>query len=157
MNAWGLQILAAVSAIVVALLALLDRGRSPFRLPLTMLAFNQFTWNAASVGQELTGDPRSASVGIAAAPLFAPVALHYVLTFVGRRQRFDWLLKLTYGAGGARRGDRLCAAWGLSHLRGDAPRAQRAHRGGSMAHERLAAPDLGGRQSKALLAGWPGG
>lgn len=97
MSAWGwLQIVAAISAMVVAGLAWLEPGHSPFRLPLTLLAINQFTWNAASVGQELTGDERSAWVGVAAAPLFVPMALHYVLTFVGRRRRFAWLLRATY-------------------------------------------------------------
>ena len=98
MSAWGwLQILAAVSAIVVAALALSQRGDSPFRLPLTLLAIDQFAWNAASVGLELTGDLRSSFIGIVAAPLFTPMALHYVLTFVGGRARFKWWLRGTYG------------------------------------------------------------
>ncbi len=102
MSAWGwLQILAAVSAIVVAALALLERGNSPFRLPLTLLAIDQFSWNAASVGGELTGDHHSSLVGVGAAPLFTPMALHYVLTFVGQRARLGWVLKAAYVLFGA--------------------------------------------------------
>lgn len=97
MSAWGwLQIFAAVSAIVVAMLALFEKGSSPFRVPLMLLAVDQFAWNAAAAGEELTGDPNAGWVGIIAAPLFTPFALHYVLTFVGQRQRLGLLLKATY-------------------------------------------------------------
>jgi signal transduction histidine kinase len=101
MSAWGwVQVLAAISAVVVAALALSERGNSPFRLPLTLLAINQFAWNAAIFGGEATADNRSAWVGVAAAPLFTPMALHYVLTFVGRRRALEWLLWVSYAVFG---------------------------------------------------------
>ncbi len=97
MSAWGwLQIFAAVSAIVVAMLALFEKGSSAFRVPLMLLAVDQFAWNAAAAGEELTGDPAAGWVGIIAAPLFTPFALHYVLTFTGQRQRLRLLLNATY-------------------------------------------------------------
>jgi two-component system sensor histidine kinase HydH len=83
--AW-LQVLAATSGLTVAALALSRGASNPLSLPLSLLAVDQFIWNAASVGIELTGDPRYASVGAIAAPLFSPLAFHFVLTFIGRRR-----------------------------------------------------------------------
>ena len=66
-----------------------------------MLAASQFAWNAASVGTEVTHLETYALLGVIAAPLFAPLALHFVLVFLGRRHQLRWVLTAAYAVFGA--------------------------------------------------------
>jgi two-component system sensor histidine kinase HydH len=87
MNGWAwVQLLAATSGLVLALLAVTRGGGNRLAFSLTLLALDQFAWNAASVGFARGHDERYAWVGAVAAPLFTPLAFHFVLTFLGRRQ-----------------------------------------------------------------------
>jgi two-component system, NtrC family, sensor histidine kinase HydH len=97
MTGWAwVHILAAASGLTVALLAATRAGGSRLALPLTLLAVDQFAWNVASIGTALTGDPRYAAIGAIAAPFFTPVAFHFVLRFVGRRQAYRRALIASY-------------------------------------------------------------
>lgn len=101
MTAWGwVQALAAASGVLVAVLAVVRGGVSPLALPLALLSVDQFAWNAASVALELTGNPAYAWVGVAAAPLFVPCALHFALVFIGRSKRHRAVLAGAYGVFG---------------------------------------------------------
>ena len=102
MTAWAaVHLLAAASGLVVIALALSRGERSPLRRPLAMLAASQFAWNAASVGTEVTHLETYALLGAIAAPLFPPLALHFVLTFLGRRRQLRKPLIAAYVVFGA--------------------------------------------------------
>lgn len=97
MTSWAaVHVLAATSGLVVIALALSRGSPSPLRRPLALLAADQFAWNAAAVGSTLTQHETYTWLGSIAAPFFPPVALHFVLVFVGRRTRNGKLLTATY-------------------------------------------------------------
>jgi signal transduction histidine kinase len=97
MTGWAwVHALAAASGLMVALLAATRSGGSRLALPLTLLALDQFAWNLASVGTSLSHDPRYAGIGAVAAPLFTPLALHFVLRFLGRKQALRRPLQAAY-------------------------------------------------------------
>jgi signal transduction histidine kinase len=111
MTAWAaVHLLAAASGLVVIALALSRGERSPLRRPLAILAASQFAWNAASVGSEVTHLETYALLGVIAAPLFPPLALHFVLVFLGRRRQQRGVLIAAYIVFGAQ------AAMGLIEL-----------------------------------------
>jgi len=101
MTTWAaVHVLAAASGLVVIALALTSGEGSPLRRPLALLAAEQFAWNAASVGSELTHLDTFAYLGALAAPLFPPLALHFVLTFLGRRRELEkhlWAAYVVFG------------------------------------------------------------
>jgi signal transduction histidine kinase len=88
--------LAALAGLMVAALALLRGAKSPFALPLTLLGVDQFAWNVATVGWNVTGEERWRWLGAIATPLFIAFGVHLVLVFVGRRRQLTWLLIATY-------------------------------------------------------------
>ena len=96
----GLAMLATAAGVILAALAL-TRLKSPFSLPVALLALDQFAWNAATVGLRLTGDDTWRWIGAAAAPLFLPFSLHFTLVFVGRRRALRRLLYASYAVFGA--------------------------------------------------------
>lgn len=101
MTTWAaVHLLAAASGLVVIALAM-GSEPSPLRRPLALLAADQFAWNAASVGMELTHLETFALLGAIAAPLFPPIALHFVLAFLGKRRELRWLLWGAYAVFGA--------------------------------------------------------
>ncbi|MFO0598138.1 MAG: ATP-binding protein [Myxococcaceae bacterium] len=101
MNLWAaIHLLAAGSALVVVVLALTEGDMSPLRLPLVLLAANQFAWNGASLGTTLTGLDTFAWLGAATSQLFPAIALHFVLAFLGRRRQLRWLLIGAYAVFG---------------------------------------------------------
>jgi signal transduction histidine kinase len=98
MNAWAwVQLLSAVSGLTLALLAMSSGAGSRLAFPLALLALDQFAWNAASVGWELTGNDQYAWMGATAAPLFTPIAFHFVIGFLGMRQALRRWLGFVYG------------------------------------------------------------
>jgi two-component system, NtrC family, sensor histidine kinase HydH len=101
MTGWAwVHLLSAASGLAVALLAVTRGAGSRLSVPMALLGVDQFAWDAASVGAELTDDGRYAYLGAVAAPLFTPVALHFVLLFLGRRRaqrRVLWLAYAVFG------------------------------------------------------------
>lgn len=91
-----MHVLAATSSVVVVALALSRHANAPFRVPLVALAVDQFIWNAASVGRELTHEPAYKWVGAVVTPVFTALILHYALTFTGRLKRFRGVLVAAY-------------------------------------------------------------
>ncbi len=97
MTGWAwVHALAAASGLMVAVLAATRSGGSRLGLPLTLLAVDQFAWNVASVGTSLSHDSRYAGIGAVASPLFTPLALHFVLRFLGRKQALRRPLQAAY-------------------------------------------------------------
>jgi len=94
-----LDVLASASSLVLAVFALWPGRPSPLRLPLALLAVDQFAWNVSSVSLALSGDFRYRWVSSITSPLFVPLGLHFVLRFVGAlRER--WARVLLAGAYG---------------------------------------------------------
>jgi len=92
MTTWvAVHLLAAASGLVVIALALSRGEGSSLRRPLALLAANQFAWNVASVGRELTHLESFELLGAISSPLFPPTALAFVLAFLGRRKQLRWL------------------------------------------------------------------
>ena len=92
--------LACVGQLALIVVAVLRGGRSPLTLPLALLCVDLLTWNAADLFFQLTPHPGWRLVDLSASPLTTPLALDFVLTFVGQRRRFGWLRLLCYGAFG---------------------------------------------------------
>ncbi len=98
MTAWAaMHAVAAVSGLIVIALALLQKAHSPLLRPLALLGADQFAWNAAAAGSELTHQDTFAVLSALAAPFFTPLAFDFVLCFVGKRTRFRLLLRSAYG------------------------------------------------------------
>jgi two-component system, NtrC family, sensor histidine kinase HydH len=81
---------------MIAALALLRGTKSTLSLPLTLLGIDQFTWNVATVGWQLTHHHRWIWLMQTSAPLFIAFALHLVLVFVGKRRVMRWVLITWY-------------------------------------------------------------
>lgn len=102
MTAWAwAHVIAAASGLIVASLALARGGSGPLARPLALLAIDQFAINAASAGVAVTQQPGWLWLGAVASPAFVPLALDFVLVFLGQRARWRWLLRLTYAFFGA--------------------------------------------------------
>lgn len=98
MTTWGgVHLLAASSALIVVALALTQSARNPLRRPLALIGTVQFAWNAVALGSELAALPAYAMVGAIAAPFYPPLALDFVLTFLGKRKQYRWPLRVTMG------------------------------------------------------------
>lgn len=92
-----MHLLAATSTVVVVALALSRHSNPTFRLPLVLVAVDQFVWNAAAVADVLTKDPAYKWLGAIVTPVFGTFALHFLLVFTGKLRRFRWWLALAYG------------------------------------------------------------
>ncbi len=90
------HVLAAMSSVVLAVLALSRHSNPRLRLPLVLLAVDQFAWNAASVGRQLTHDGGYQWAGAVVTPVFTAIILHYALAFTGRLSRFKIALIVAY-------------------------------------------------------------
>src|SRR3990167_6487691 len=119
MTTWAaVHLLAAASGLVVIALSISRGGGSPLRRPLALLAANQFAWNAAALGDELTHLEAFAVLGAIAAPLWPPMAMDFVVSFLGRRKQLRWLTWSAYGVFGTQA---LFAAIALSIPREQVP------------------------------------
>lgn len=90
------HVLAALSSVVLAVLALSRHSNPRLRLPLVLLAADQFAWNAASMGRQLTQEAGYQWAGAVVTPVFAGIMLHFALAFTGRLQRFRVALLVAY-------------------------------------------------------------
>ncbi|MBL8917514.1 MAG: two-component sensor histidine kinase [Myxococcaceae bacterium] len=97
LSVWAsMHLLAATSSVVVVALALSRHSNPTFRLPLVLVAVDQFVWNVAAVGDVLTGDPAYKWLGALVTPVFGTFGLHFLLAFTGRLARFRRLLGALY-------------------------------------------------------------
>jgi two-component system sensor histidine kinase HydH len=79
-------------------LAVARSGRSPLGVPLALLSVVMFASNLAALGHDLTRQPVWNRIDNIASPFTTPLALHFLVTFVGRRRQLGWLLAGAYGA-----------------------------------------------------------
>lgn len=92
-----ITLIACAGQLFLALLALWRGARSPLGMPLALLAVTQFSWGICSALHELSGEPEWQYLSLTAAPMGLPIALHFVLSFVGRRRSLSWLMFTAYG------------------------------------------------------------
>jgi signal transduction histidine kinase len=75
-----------VGQLALALVGIARAARSPLAVPLALLALDIFGWTGASLAYQLSGVPAFHWLDHALVPWTAPLALHFVLVFVGRRR-----------------------------------------------------------------------
>jgi signal transduction histidine kinase len=95
-----LTLFACAGELGLVLLALLRGSRSPLALPLVLLSLDLFFWNFAALGYDISAHRSWHWLDVATSPLSAPLALYFVLTFVGRRRQLRWVLILAWVAFG---------------------------------------------------------
>jgi two-component system, NtrC family, sensor histidine kinase HydH len=94
-QAW-ISLGACTALLTLAGLALVRVGRSPLGLPLAVLCIALSTWNFADFALEHEGGPGWRLMATSATLMSAPSALHFILTFVGRRRRWAKVMYGTY-------------------------------------------------------------
>jgi signal transduction histidine kinase len=94
-NDW-ITAICATGALALGLLTAFRGGRSPLVLPLALLCFCVFGWNVFDLAHSLTGERAWVLLDHTTAPLTAPLVLHLMLAFTGRRRRHAWILVLAY-------------------------------------------------------------
>lgn len=92
---------AAATQLGLALAVLLQRRRSPLRLSFGILCISLFGWHTAALAHSLTGALALHYVDLALSPWTVVAALHFVLVFVGKRQRLRLPLVLATAGFGA--------------------------------------------------------
>jgi two-component system sensor histidine kinase HydH len=97
----AIGVVASVGLLALALLCVARANRSPLALPLALLCLDISGWTGAGVAYD-----RSQSLGWkfldhALTPLTAPLALRFVLIFVGRRRAHRATLAIAFAACGA--------------------------------------------------------
>jgi two-component system, NtrC family, sensor histidine kinase HydH len=95
------SLLACAGQLALAGIALARVGKSPLALPLSLLSIALSAWNFCAFGLSRSGDSGWRLVGFAAALMTLPCAVHFILSFVGRRRRSAWAMYGTYGVMGA--------------------------------------------------------
>src|SRR5438067_5388750 len=80
-----------VGQLALALVALRRSGRSRLALLLALLFLDIFVWNLASLLEDLSAQAAWGWLDHTTSPLTAPLALEFVLAFVGRQRRFGSL------------------------------------------------------------------
>src|SRR6185436_11732570 len=93
-----LTLVACAGQLGLALLAVLRGGKSPLALPLALLCMALFSWNLAALAFDISGTIQWRWIDVATSPLSAPLALHFVVVFVGRRRELRWPLAAAYAA-----------------------------------------------------------
>jgi signal transduction histidine kinase len=91
---------AATGQLGLAIAAAVRGARSPLALPLALVCFDLFAFNAAELAYTLSGDERWSLLDHATSPLAWPLILHFVLLFTGTRRRFASILLCAYAAFG---------------------------------------------------------
>jgi signal transduction histidine kinase len=98
--AW-LTLVACAGQIALFLLAVTRGARSPLGMPLALLASTFFSSGLASLAHELTGREEWRYLMATPAPVSNAIALHFVLSFTGRRRSLSWLMFTTYALFGS--------------------------------------------------------
>ncbi len=97
LNVWTwMYLLGATSTVVVVSLALSRSANPIFRVPLALLAVDQFVLNGASIARTLTQDLTYSWVGAMVTPFFPVLLLHVALAFTGRLRVLRRVLVVTY-------------------------------------------------------------
>jgi len=81
-----LALVACVGQLAIALLATARAARSPLAIPLALLCLDIAGWTGAGLARQLSGNLLWQWVDHALTPWTAPLALQFVLAFIGRRR-----------------------------------------------------------------------
>ncbi|HVE85872.1 MAG TPA: ATP-binding protein [Myxococcales bacterium] len=99
-HAW-LSLIACAGQIALFLLAVTRGARSPLAMPLALLASTFFSSSFTSLGWDVTGRIEWRYLMVVPIPVSTAIALHFVLSFTGRRRSLAWLMFTTYAVFGA--------------------------------------------------------
>jgi signal transduction histidine kinase len=99
-HAW-LTLVACAGQLGLALLSILRGARSPLALPLALLCLCFFSWNMAWLAYLVSGHAGWRYIDVATSPMSLPLALHFVVVFVGKRRQLRAVLWTAYGVMGA--------------------------------------------------------
>lgn len=98
-HAW-IALLAAAGQLVLFLLAVGRVARSPVAMPLSLLCVSLFSSSFCTLAHEISGLPEWSWLEAASSPISVALAMHLVLSFVGRRKSLSWLMYLHYAVFG---------------------------------------------------------
>ena len=98
-HAW-LTLIACAGQIALFLLAVTRGARSPLAMPLALLATTFFSSSFTALGWELSGRAEWRYLMATPVPVSTAIALHFVLSFTGRRRSYAWLMFTAYGVFG---------------------------------------------------------
>jgi signal transduction histidine kinase len=82
----SVSLAACVGQLALGLLCVVRATRSPLAVPLALLCLDIFGWTGAGLAYDLSGDAPWHWLDHALTPWTAPLALQFVLVFVGRRR-----------------------------------------------------------------------
>lgn len=94
------SLVAAMGELALFVLAVRRAPRSALAFPLALLCVALFSWSFCSFSFELTRQPEWRLLSAAAFPVSVAIAMHSVLSFVGRRRSLAWLMFTHYGVFG---------------------------------------------------------
>lgn len=94
-HAW-LTLIASAGQIALFLLAVTRGARSPLAMPLALLASTFFSSSVCSLGWELSQRYEWRFLMATPVPVSTAIALHFVLSFTGRRRSLAWLMFTGY-------------------------------------------------------------
>lgn len=95
-------LVACAGQLALAMAAAARGAKGPLALPLAILCVDLFVWNFAALASELSGGQSLwFFFDLATSPLTAPLALHFVLAYVGARRQLRGVLVLVYLAFGS--------------------------------------------------------
>jgi signal transduction histidine kinase len=95
------DLLACVGQLAIAVLAIALAARSPLAIPLALLCLDIAAWTAAGLARHLSGSPLWQWIDHALTPWTAPLALQFVLVFIGRSRALRATLVVAFVACGA--------------------------------------------------------
>ena len=98
-HAW-VALLAAAGQLALFFVAVGRVARSPVAMPLSLLTVSLFSTSFCELALEVSHGPEWGWLEAAAAPITVALAMHLVLSFVGRRKALSWLLYLHYAVFG---------------------------------------------------------
>jgi two-component system sensor histidine kinase HydH len=88
-----ITIVSCAGQLSLATIALRRISKSPLALPLALLCLDLFVFNAADGAGHVTGAPQWQWLDASCASLMVPLAIRFVLTFVGRSRALSWLAR----------------------------------------------------------------
>lgn len=97
----AVSVAVCVGQLALALVGIARATRSPLAVPLALLCLDIFGWTGASLAFELSHAPAWHWLDHALTPWTAPLGLHFVLVFVGRRRALRVWVYVASLAGGA--------------------------------------------------------
>ncbi|MFO0647437.1 MAG: HAMP domain-containing sensor histidine kinase [Polyangiales bacterium] len=97
----ALTLLACAGHLTLGALALFRGARSPMAIPLALLCADFFAFNAAPLAERISGVPGWAWIDAASSSMLAPLSVHVLVAFAGRRRELSRLLYVGYAVHGA--------------------------------------------------------